>query len=94
MKTSSEFSKDPLERRLSVDLPSCSSLLSLAAGAWSRRPRPNRSASSLCLKEITVGFRGSGAAANCVSSSEMSDRSSSLTGNMSWRETVRGGGKK
>lgn len=49
-------------------------------------PRPNRSASSLGLKEITVGFSGSGAVTAGMSSSERSDRRSSLSGNVSWGE--------
>lgn len=70
-----------------VILPSWSSLLSLVtASASSWMPNPNRSVSSLCLKEMTVGLGNSITFPNCMSSSDRSERSSSLTGNPSWEE--------
>lgn len=75
-------------------LPSCSSLLSLAAAGSSWIPRPNRSVSSLCLKEITVCFWTSAAfAANCTSSSERSESRSSRTGNVFYGNKSEGGGR-
>lgn len=71
-------------RNISNILPSCSSLLSLVAEGSSWMPRPKRSVTSCCLKEITVGFTGFGTLADCKSSSERSDRSSSLAGNVLW----------
>lgn len=65
-------------------LPSWSSLLSLAAGASSRMPSPNKSVSSLRLNEMMVGLRTSVTFSTCGSSSDRSERSSSLTGNASW----------
>lgn len=75
-----------LYRFVEVDLPSRSSLLSLALGASSVKPKPNRSVSFLLLKEgfrTGVAFRGSGiSTAGRMSSSDSSrsDSTSSLTG--------------
>jgi hypothetical protein len=64
-------------------VPSCSSLLSLAAAGSSPKPSPNRSVSFLCLKEMTAGLRVTAPLAGRTSSSDRSDRSSALTGNTS-----------
>lgn len=79
---------DPvLYRFVVVDLPSRSSLLSLALGASSSvKPKPNRSVSFLLWKQgfrTGVGFRGSGisvAGGMSSSDSSRSDSTSSLTG--------------